>query len=143
MAARLTLADIQEGTLIPSLVRKPGEVQMFLISAVTWNAHRIHWDYRWATEQEGYPNLVVHGAGSAWLSQMLINWAGDVRCLRRLSHANRAPAYLGDTLTCQGKVTGISTDGGVGWVECAVRITNQHGQECVVGTATLVLPLAR
>eukprot|EP00479_Gromia_sphaerica_P013623 TRINITY_DN7696_c0_g1_i1.p1 TRINITY_DN7696_c0_g1~~TRINITY_DN7696_c0_g1_i1.p1 ORF type:complete len:105 (+),score=9.18 TRINITY_DN7696_c0_g1_i1:237-551(+) len=30
-------------------------------SAVTFNAHRIHWDLPYSQNIEGYPNLVVHG----------------------------------------------------------------------------------
>lgn len=39
----------------------PTPVMLFRYSAVTFNGHRIHYDYPYATEQEGYPGLVVHG----------------------------------------------------------------------------------
>jgi len=39
----------------------PSSVMLFRYSAVTFNGHRIHYDYPYATEQEGYPGLVVHG----------------------------------------------------------------------------------
>src|SRR4029453_12305830 len=34
---------------------------LFRFSALTFNAHRIHYDYPYATEIEGYEGLVVHG----------------------------------------------------------------------------------
>lgn len=34
---------------------------LFRFSALTYNAHRIHYDRAYATEVEGYPGLVVHG----------------------------------------------------------------------------------
>ena len=37
------------------------DVLLFRYSALTFNAHRIHFDRRYATEVEGYPGLVVHG----------------------------------------------------------------------------------
>jgi 3-methylfumaryl-CoA hydratase len=40
---------------------QPDEVLLFRYSALTFNAHRIHYDRRYATEVEGYPGLVVHG----------------------------------------------------------------------------------
>ncbi len=40
---------------------QPGPVQLFRYSALTYNGHRIHYDRRYATEVEGYPDLVVHG----------------------------------------------------------------------------------
>ena len=40
---------------------RPGEVALFRYSALTFNAHRIHYDLAYATGVEGYPGLVVHG----------------------------------------------------------------------------------
>ena len=40
---------------------------LFRFSAVTANAHRIHYDHPYATEVEGYPDLVVHGPLTAIL----------------------------------------------------------------------------
>jgi 3-methylfumaryl-CoA hydratase len=40
---------------------RPDDVLLFRYSALTFNAHRIHYDRRFATETEGYPGLVVHG----------------------------------------------------------------------------------
>ncbi|ANY15116.1 FAS1-like dehydratase domain-containing protein [Bordetella pseudohinzii] len=40
---------------------EPSPVLLFRYSAVTFNGHRIHYDYPYVTETEGYPGLVVHG----------------------------------------------------------------------------------
>jgi 3-methylfumaryl-CoA hydratase len=40
---------------------QPDDVLLFRYSALTFNAHRIHYDRRFATETEGYPGLIVHG----------------------------------------------------------------------------------
>lgn len=42
-------------------VVEPTPVWLFRYSALTFNGHRIHYDYPYVTEQEGYPGLVVHG----------------------------------------------------------------------------------
>lgn len=39
----------------------PDDVLLFRYSALTFNGHRIHYDRRFATDNEGYPGLVVHG----------------------------------------------------------------------------------
>jgi 3-methylfumaryl-CoA hydratase len=39
----------------------PDPMLLFRYSAVTFNSHRIHYDYLYATNVEGYPGLVVHG----------------------------------------------------------------------------------
>lgn len=43
----------------------PGPVDLFRFSAVTFNAHRIHYDVPYAQRVEGYPDLVVHGPFAA------------------------------------------------------------------------------
>lgn len=39
----------------------PDPVFLFRYSALTFNGHRIHYDRTYATGEEGYPGLVVHG----------------------------------------------------------------------------------
>lgn len=39
----------------------PDPVLLFRYSALTFNAHRIHYDRSYVTDVEGYPGLVVHG----------------------------------------------------------------------------------
>lgn len=39
----------------------PTSTLLFRYSALTFNGHRIHYDYPYVTETEGYPGLVVHG----------------------------------------------------------------------------------
>ncbi|WP_421737684.1 hypothetical protein [Caulobacter sp.] len=43
----------------------PGPADLFRFSAVTFNAHRIHYDLPYARDEEGYPGLVVHGPFTA------------------------------------------------------------------------------
>jgi 3-methylfumaryl-CoA hydratase len=46
---------------------KPDDPLLFRYSALTFNAHRIHYDRRYVTEVEGYPGLIVHGPLTATL----------------------------------------------------------------------------
>lgn len=45
----------------------PNAVVLFRFSALTYNGHRIHYDYPYATQVEGYRGLVVHGPLTALL----------------------------------------------------------------------------
>jgi 3-methylfumaryl-CoA hydratase len=53
----------------------PTRPLLFRYSALTFNAHRIHYDYPYATQVEGYPELLVHGPLQA---TMLFNLAATV-----------------------------------------------------------------
>jgi 3-methylfumaryl-CoA hydratase len=45
----------------------PNPVLLFRYSALTMNGHRIHYDRPYATREEAYPALVVHGPLQATL----------------------------------------------------------------------------
>ena len=47
-------------------------VLLFRFSALTYNGHRIHYDRPYATQAEGYPDLVVHGPLLALLALELL-----------------------------------------------------------------------
>lgn len=49
---------------------------LFRYSALTFNAHRIHYDRPYATQVEGYPGLVVHGPLQATL---LLRFSADIQ----------------------------------------------------------------
>jgi 3-methylfumaryl-CoA hydratase len=50
----------------------PDPVTLFRYSALTFNGHRIHFDRKYAVEEEGYPGLVVHGPLTATLLADLV-----------------------------------------------------------------------
>ena len=136
----LFIDDVAVGAEIPSLVKVPSQVALFRFSAVTWNAHRIHYDRDYAAA-EGYPNVLVQGhLHGAYLTQMLLDWIGPTGVLRRFQWSNRRAAYAGDTLTCRGRVTRIYEEGGLHLVDCEIWEKNQAGEVCAPGTATVSLP---
>jgi len=55
-----------------SRIVTPDPTLLFRFSALTFNAHRIHYDRPYATQQEGYPGLVVHGPLTALLLMELV-----------------------------------------------------------------------
>lgn len=70
---------------------------LFRYSAITFNAHRIHYDLPYATEEEGYPGLVVHGPLQATL---LFQHAARCRGRAPVSFSFRglSPAIAGSPL---------------------------------------------
>lgn len=130
---------VYEGMEIPPLVKYPSQVALFRFSAVTWNAHRIHYDREYAAG-EGYPNVLVQGhLHGAYLTQMLLDWIGSRGVIRRFEWSNRRPAFPGDTLTCKGRVTQVAEEAGGVVVECEVWEENQAGDVCAPGSATVFL----
>lgn len=70
------------------------DVLLFRYSALTFNAHRIHYDRRFAMETEGYPGLVVHGPLIATLLVELLR--RNMRAARITRFAFRSVSPLFD-----------------------------------------------
>lgn len=64
-------------------------------SAATSNAHRIHYDWPYATRVEGYPGLVVHGPLMTLALAEVARWETGGQQASRLIHRNRAPLFCG------------------------------------------------
>ena len=94
----------------PDAVLRPTATMLFRFSALTANAHRIHYDADYARDVEGYQNLVIHGP----LQILLMLQAGDAtRAREQLSGARyrlSSPALLGDQLFVTTKEKDDSVD---------------------------------
>jgi 3-methylfumaryl-CoA hydratase len=75
----------------------PDPVLLFRYSALTFNAHRIHYDSIYARSEEGYPGLVVHGPLTATLlMDRLVNRHGPA--VRRFAFRARQPLFCGEPM---------------------------------------------
>jgi 3-methylfumaryl-CoA hydratase len=96
----------------------PDPVLLFRFSALTYNAHRIHYDADYATGVEGHPGLVVHGPLLALLCFELPRRHAPRQRVTQLSFRARSPVYVGQRCT----VTGGPRDDG-----CAMQVTGPDG----------------
>lgn len=84
----------------------PAPVMLFRYSALTGNGHRIHYDQPYATREEGYPGLVVHGPLQATLlAQAMLDAAPGLR-LVRFAFRGRRPAFADNPLSVLARVEG-------------------------------------
>ena len=84
----------------------PDPVLLFRFSALTFNAHRIHYDADYCRNVEGYPGLVVHGPMLALLMLDLLGRHCPGRALRRFDYRAASPLFAGERFTVCGKPTG-------------------------------------
>ncbi|MGH3392972.1 MAG: FAS1-like dehydratase domain-containing protein [Actinomadura sp.] len=83
---------------------------LFRFSALTYNAHRIHYDEPYATRVEGHPGLVVHGPLLALLCLEGPRRAG--REVRELAFRARTPVYAGQPFVACGEPGGAPGERG-------------------------------
>lgn len=90
VAAPITRAwdDAPPGAIVRDI--HPDSRLLFRFSALTFNAHRIHYDREYALLEEGYPGLVVHGPLNAMLLMQLAEQAEQQEATR-LGRSVRRP----------------------------------------------------
>lgn len=102
---------------------------MFRFSALTFNAHMIHYNEAWARNVEGHPRVVVHGPLNLIL---MMDYFRDVygKEAREVSYRALSPLYAGDKYCVQTVYT-ADVEGGMKVWEIAVA----RGTEiCMKGT---------
>jgi 3-methylfumaryl-CoA hydratase len=88
------------GSLRATLCADPTALQWF--SALTSNAHRIHYDHPYVTQVEGYPDLVVHGP-LVLLSLLEVLRLADLgRAVTDVDFTASAPVFCGDEVELTG-----------------------------------------
>ena len=134
--------DIQIGDEITPLVKEIGMARMMAYGAATWDFIRLHYDADYAREL-GFEAPFVDGQMmGGFLTQHVQDWAGPGAFLRKLAFRNRVMAYPGDSLTCHGVVTDVSSTEESGMVECDLWMENQRGEKVVdPASALLRFPL--
>ena len=82
----------------------PTPTLLFRYSAVTFNGHRIHYDYPYVTGTEGYSGLVVHGPLIATLSLRAFCRAHPGATLRRFVYRGVRPLIAPQPFEVGGRV---------------------------------------
>ncbi|AZE67460.1 itaconyl-CoA hydratase / mesaconyl-C4 CoA hydratase [Pseudomonas synxantha] len=84
---------------------EPTPTLLFRYSAVTFNGHRIHYDYPYVTGTEGYAGLVVHGPLIATLNLRAFCRAHPDATLRRFSYRGIRPLIAPQPFEVGGRLT--------------------------------------
>jgi 3-methylfumaryl-CoA hydratase len=97
---------------------------LFRFSALTYNAHRIHYDRDYAREVEGYPGLLTHGPLQALA----------------MAEAARAAGWLGDAVFEYRLISPLFDHQGMfvrvvrGQRTSAMSVRDRHGRQTATGT---------
>lgn len=113
-----------------SLSVAPSSVMLFRYSALTFNAHRIHYDRDYAKAEEAYPGLVVHGPLLATLMMELVTGEFVGRLVLSFEFRALQPVFEGAEI----KVCGAVPDGDG---KCELWIENGVGEVCMRGLVVL------
>lgn len=127
LAPRSGDAPVDAGEWPEQRMLTPSEPLLLRFSALTFNAHRIHYDLPYARDEEGYAGLVVHGPLTA---TFLLNHATAVlgTPVRSFSFHGASPAFCGEPLTLAARHDGD---------RLILAAINGEGQTVMTGEAAI------
>lgn len=115
----------------PNLTLTVDEALLFRFSALTYNAHRIHYDHHWV-RLEGYDDLVVHGPLQALMMGELVRRFGAGLVGRTFSYRLVSPMVGVQTFTV------AATDAGVA---AGAEVRDARGTVTAVGALEPLQPV--
>jgi len=115
----------------PALTLTADEALLFRFSALTYNAHRIHYDHNWVRE-EGYSDLVVHGPLQALMMGELIRRRGAGLVGKQFAYRLVSPMIGPQTFTVLPGDDGVNVN---------VEVRDVHGIVTAVSTVGLIDPV--
>jgi 3-methylfumaryl-CoA hydratase len=104
------------------------ETLLFRFSALTYNAHRIHYDLPYASRVEAYPGLVVHGPLLALLALELPRRHAPERRVTAFDYRLVRPSFAPTRIVATAVVEGTAVTVGVG---------TEGAEPSLTGVATL------
>ena len=130
---------VTEGMTIPPYARTTGMANWNRYAAVNDEFIDIHMDDDAARKVGMQAAFGMGNLRIAYLHNLLAGWLGDDGDIAEFRCEFRALNQKGDTLTCAGTVTGLSTDSGLRTASLDLSVTNQDGVETTPSSATVVL----
>lgn len=133
--------DVEKGDDLPQLVRGPlAETDLVRYSGASGDFNPIHTVPRVAQEV-GLEGVIAHGMLiMAYAGQALTRWAGPA-ALRRFKVRFSGMTAPGETVVCEGRITGKEMDGDEGLVHGRITVKGQaDGSLKLKGEFTAALP---
>jgi len=152
MKKQIFWEDIKIGEEIPQLAKIPTTMMLVKWAGAFGDFNPLHYENNFAINFMRTSGIIVHGTlKRQWLIQMITDWMGDEGWLKSISTQFKAMDYPrgmkdlispaeGDTLLCQGTVTGKMEKDGKHLVECEIRLVNDKGEITTSGKAVVILP---
>ncbi|MDA9481467.1 hypothetical protein XI07_05500 [Bradyrhizobium sp. CCBAU 11445] len=98
---------VRLGEKLPPWEKTFTTVDLMAYGAATWDWHRLHYDIDFAKSMK-LPNVVVDGqAFGALFARAVVDWAGPLAFVARLSFKMKSMSFAGETLRVESEVTEV------------------------------------
>ena len=135
--------DIEIGQSLAPITKGPMTTSHIMRwSSAMENWHRIHYDWRFATQHDGLPDVLVNGSWKQHvLVQLVKDGLGPTGWLWKLKFRYKGMDIAGDTIIGRAEVTGKQRIGDLGFLSLSIDLHNQRDVISTVGNAVGVVPV--
>jgi len=134
-ASQLKVGDTHSERVVENLSR----TQLVMYAGASGDYNPLHSDEVYSVQAAGYKSVFAHGMLSmGYLGEFLVQ-AGGADAIRKFRTRFAKLTWPGETITCRGRITRVTDEGGARLVECDIWTENQDGERKITSSATLTL----
>ena len=135
--------DIKLGEIIGPKIINVDRKQLVMYAGASQDFNEFHYDDDVA-KKAGHKGIIIHGAlKSAWLAQLMVDFAGVQGNLRKFNVSYRGVDFPYENLKYYGKITNKFIDNSVGFVEIELSLENAEGKITTPASALVELPIKK
>ncbi|MBC78523.1 MAG: hypothetical protein CL772_00080 [Chloroflexi bacterium] len=135
--------DIKLGEIIGPKIINVDRKQLVMYAGASQDFNEFHYDDNVA-KKAGHKGIIIHGAlKSAWLAQLMVDFAGVQGNLRKFNVSYRGVDFPYENLKYYGKITNKFIDNSVGFVEIELSLENAEGKITTPASALVELPIKK
>tara|TARA_B100000579_G_scaffold258455_1_gene212874 strand:+ start:16134 stop:16574 length:441 start_codon:yes stop_codon:yes gene_type:complete len=133
--------DIKLGEIVGPKIINIDRKQLVMYAGASQDFNEFHYDDDVA-KKAGHKGIIIHGAlKSAWLAQLMVDFAGLEGNLRKFNVSYRGVDFPYEDLKYYGKITNKFIDNSAGFVEIELSLENAEGKITTPASALVELPI--
>ena len=119
--------NFKENQKIPDFTKKPiTKVQLVKYAGASGDFNPLHFDEEYA-KKRGLKKLIAHGMLSMGFLSEYVESIFGVGKIKKLQVNFKSMVFIGEEITCSGKINSLDTEEGREFASCSIEAKNKEG----------------
>ena len=119
--------NFKENQKIPDFTKKPiTKVQLVKYAGASGDFNPLHFDEEYA-KKRGLKKLIAHGMLSMGFLSEFVESNFGVGKIKKLQVNFKSMVFIGEEITCSGKINSLDTEEGREFASCSIEAKNKEG----------------
>ena len=125
--------NFKENQKIPDFTKKPiTKVQLVKYAGASGDFNPLHFDEEYA-KKRGLKKLIAHGMLSMGFLSEYVESIFGVGKIKKLQVNFKSMVFIGEEITCSGKINSLDTEEGREFASCTIEAKNKEGNIVTAG----------